>query len=357
MIKLMNTTIISQILSALLITLLPSVPSNAIEYGQNAEGDSNAVHIQGNVTGFLYSERIIFTAAHVLDQLNIKENGDTDGFVFAPGIADKTNAKQYKIVKAYIPKTYISSSYNTQKIDDFAVIVINEDMPLKTLVQVATEQKMNEFADKKSIVQYIGYGLQNNDQRNSNNLKNVFPYKAIGSLLTPKMMVDHYNIYANQRPVIWEKIEYGVLGNESSGSPCNGDSGSGIFIEENSIRYYLGALATGLSMSNCGLLTIKPDNGGTMIWLSPAYKFMDIIEKAESFVKEEKQKEFSKIEEEQQITKESQIAKQEAKQEEGRKASSELSEKKTITCFKGKVKKKITSNNSKCPYGYKKSRH
>jgi len=38
-----------------LVTLHLSVPSSAVEFGQDATGDPNAVHIQGNTSGFLYS--------------------------------------------------------------------------------------------------------------------------------------------------------------------------------------------------------------------------------------------------------------------------------------------------------------
>ena len=107
-----------------LLTLHLSIPSTAVEFGQDATGDPNVVHIQGNTSGFLYSERIILTAAHVLNQLRIQPNGDTQGFVYAPGLADKTNAKKYQIIKAIIPKTYVNAdpARNIQPIDDFAKI-------------------------------------------------------------------------------------------------------------------------------------------------------------------------------------------------------------------------------------------
>ena len=106
--------------------------AQSVEFGQDATGDPNAVQISTNTSGFLYSERIILTAAHVLNYLRIQPNGDTDGFVFAPGLADKSNAKRYKIIKTFIPKTFINldNSKNIAAVDDFAIVVIDEDMPL-----------------------------------------------------------------------------------------------------------------------------------------------------------------------------------------------------------------------------------
>jgi hypothetical protein len=170
-------------------------------------------------------------------------------------------------------------------------------MPMKMQVRVATEEQMNYFADKKMQVQFVGYGLQNNAQRTNSQLEKRSPHRAIGSLLTPSMMTNHYQKYKTQKPTWWEKVEYGVLGSENSGSSCNGDSGSGLFVEENSTRYYLGSVANGLSMSNCGMYTLGPNNGGPLIWFPPAFKFIKLIENAEWFVKEEKQKEFAIAEE------------------------------------------------------------
>ena len=102
----------SILLTSLILTfgqiLSGALPAHSVELGQDATGDPNAVQIQGNTSGFLYSERIILTAAHVLNQLRIQPNGDTDGFVYAPGLADKTSAKRYQIIKAFIPNQLLA---------------------------------------------------------------------------------------------------------------------------------------------------------------------------------------------------------------------------------------------------------
>ena len=41
-----------------------SVPSSAVEFGQDATGDPTAVKVRG-ASGFLYSERIVITVAHI----------------------------------------------------------------------------------------------------------------------------------------------------------------------------------------------------------------------------------------------------------------------------------------------------
>lgn len=379
-----------------LVTLHLSIPSTAVEFGQDATGDPNAVHIQGNTSGFLYSERIILTAAHVLNQLRIQPNGDTQGFVYAPGLADKTNAKKYQIIKAIIPKTYVNAdpARNIQPIDDFAIVIINEDMPLKNKVVIADEKQMRQFAQDKAKVELVGYGLQSGAQRVAPQLSLRAPFKLTTLLYTPEMMNTFYATKklnrGDDKPGFWTVVEWGAIHTQATGSICNGDSGSGFFVEENNVRYYVGTTGNGVGISNCqsdGSIKMDPDGG--MSWFPAPYKFLDLIEYAETFVAEEKRKEFAraeearlaaelkaKQEEEARAKVEAEAkAKQEAEakakveaeakakaEEEARvkaeaeaKAKLEASKKKTtITCVKGKVTKKVSAVNPKCPKGYKK---
>jgi hypothetical protein len=375
--------------------------AHSVEFGQDATGDPNAVHIQGNSSGFLYSERIILTAAHVLNQLRIQPNGDTDGFVYAPGLAEKTTAKRFKIIKAFIPKTFIGATSNAQPIDDFAIIVLNEDMPLKTRVALATEQQMIRFAQEKAKVEMIGYGLQSGSQRNDPQEVNRAPYKLVSYLHTPQMMQSFYTV--SGKPSYWNKVEWGAIHTQATGSICNADSGSGFFVQENEIRYYVGTAGNGLGISNCRADgTVRMDPSGGMSWFPAPFKFVDLLKSAETFVEEEKQKELKKLEEakaaaelkakQEAETKaaaelkakqeaEAKAAELKAKQEAEAKAAAELKAKQeaeakaaelkakqeaeakaavaakkktTITCAKGKLTKKVAAVKPVCPKGYKK---
>jgi|688.fasta_scaffold21415_11 hypothetical protein len=386
----------SILLTSLILTfgqiLSGALPAHSVELGQDATGDPNAVHIQGNTSGFLYSERIILTAAHVLNQLRIQPNGDTDGFVFAPGLADKSNAKRYKIIKAFIPKTYINSDFskNIAAFDDFAIVVIDEDMPLKVKVKIATEEQMRRFAKDKSEVVMIGYGLQSGSQRKNPQDIIRAPHKMTGYLYTPEMMVEHHRQY-NLRPSSWTTSDWGTNSNQKTGSICSGDSGSGYFVEENSVRYYVGTAGNGGATSNCkedG--TFSFTTGGFMANFPSTNKFLDLIKSAETFVEEQKKSQLVKAEEARlaaelkakQEAEAKAAADLRAKQEAEAKAAAELkakqeiealvakalaelkakqeaeakaaaTKKTTITCVKGKLTKKVTSVKPKCPAGYK----
>ena len=286
------------------LSLFVSTPSSAVEFGQDATGDPNAVHIQGNSSGFLYSERIILTAAHVLNQLRIQPNGDTQGFVYAPGLADKTNAKRYQIIKAIIPKTYVNAdpARNIQPIDDFAIVIINEDMPLKNRVVIASEKQMRQFAQDKAKVEMVGYGLQSGAQRVAAQPSPRAPFKLTTHLYTPEMMNSFYATKklnrGDDKPGFWTVVEWGAIHTQATGSICNEDSGSGFFVEENNVRYYVGTTGNGVGISNCQSDgSIKMDPAGGMSWFPAPYKFLDLIESAEKFVAEEKKKEFAQAEE------------------------------------------------------------
>ena len=353
----------------------PVLPAHSVEFGQDATGDPNAVQISTNTSGFLYSERIILTAAHVLNYLRIQPNGDTDGFVFAPGLADKSNAKRYKIIKAFIPKTFINldNSKNIAAVDDFAIVVIDEDMPLKVKVKIATEDQMRRFAKDKSEVVMIGYGLQSGSQRKNPQDIIRAPHKMTGYLYTPEMMVEHHRQY-NLRPSSWTTSDWGTNSNQKTGSICSGDSGSGYFVEENSVRYYVGTAGNGGETSNCkedG--TFSFTTGGFMAYFTSPNKFLDLIKSAETFVEEQKKLELVKAEEVRLAAElkakqeaESKAAELKAQQEAEAKAAADLkakqeadakaaaTKKTTITCTKGKLTKKVTAVKPKCPAGFKK---
>jgi hypothetical protein len=352
-----------------------ALPAHSVEFGQDATGDPNAVQIQGNTSGFLYSERIILTAAHVLNQLRIQPNGDTDGFVFAPGLADKSNAKRYKIIKAFIPKTFVNFDFskNIQAFDDFAIVVIDEDMPLKANVKIATEDQMRRFAKEKSEVIMIGYGLQNGSQRKNPQDIIRAPHKMIGYLYTPEMMVEHHHLY-NLRPSSWTTSDWGVNHDQKTGSICSGDSGAGHFVEENSVRYYVGTAGNGGESSNCKVDgSFSYTRGGFMANFPSPNKFLDLIKTAESFVDEQKKLQLVKAEEARIAAElkakqeaDAKAAELKAKQEAEAKAAAELKAKQeaevkaaarkktTITCLKGKLVKRVTGVKPVCPKGYKK---
>jgi hypothetical protein len=358
---------------SLLLTLIPVFPSSAVEFGQDATGDPNAVKVGGG-SGFLYSERIVITVGHVIgaEHPGAVPYWEIQGVIYNPGIVTIAGQKQYSVKKVLIPSTYIKPDYaNNIIIDDLAIVILNEDIPLAKKAVLATEEQLQRFAKEKSKVELVGYGITHGSQRpDLTPINNRAPHKLTSTLLSPEEVIQFYRQYPN---VDWNKINkpgvYGIVQHRElkQSHICDGDSGSVFFVEEDNVRYVLGTTGLGLVFNNCP----PPEKQypfPSMSWIDPASKLRDLLKTAEGIVAEDKKREFVAAEEvrlaaELKVKQEAEAkvaAELKAKQDAEAKAKSEaeaklaLSKKIVITCVKGKLSKKVTAVKPKCPAGYKK---
>ena len=354
--------------------------AHSVEFGQDATGDPNAVKVRGG-SGFLYSERIIITVGHVIgDEINQGiAYWEREGVIYQPGIVTVAGEKQYKVKKVLVPSTYVYPDYaNNIIIDDIAIIILSEDIPLKKKAVLATEEQMQRFAREKSKVELVGYGITHGSQRNRpyEEMINRPPNKLTGTLLSPEEVLQFYRQYPN---VDWQKINkpgvYGIVQHRElqQSHICDGDSGSVFFVEENNVRYVLGTTGLGLVNNNCP----PPEKWygfPSMSWIDPNSKLRDLLKTAEAIVEEDRKREFAAAEavrlaEELKVKQEAEAkaaAELKAKQEAEAKAAAELKAKQeaeakaaalkktTITCLKGKLVKKVTGVKPVCPKGYRK---
>ena len=374
-----------------LVTLHLSVPSSAVEFGQDATGDPNAVKVQGVISGFLYSERIVFTVAHFLDTMKSVEKWEKDGFVYEPGIDSTIGKKKYKVKRVLVAPTYRPRiGKDLTRIDDFTILILEEDLPLKNTVKVATDDEIQSFLKNSSKVQMVGYGLQNPQQRINPRTEYRSPHRMVGNLVDKSQLDSFYRLNTWHIPPNQTILDFGVSLSQTLGSKCDDDSGAGFFVEIDKTRYYLGTVGgLGWALPNCrGDGSQSFGVGGGMAGFTPANKFLDLIKTAENIVAEDKRIEFAnaeearlaaelkarqeaeakaKAEEEARARAEAELkAKQEAeakakageeakaKAEAVAKAKLEAAKKKsTITCVKGKLTKKVTAVKPKCPKGFK----
>ena len=365
-----NKRVSSLIISLLLV--LSALPSSAVEFGQDATGDPNAVKV-GGASGFLYSERIVISVAHVIDRSGGLAYWEQNGVIRNPGIVFVDGQKTYKVKKVLIPDTYVTPDYkNNIIIDDLAIIILSEDIPMTKRAVLATEEQMKRFVREKSKVELVGYGIRNGTERNllDGRGNNRPPNKLTSTLISPEMVIDFYKQY--EKYVDWKKINkpgvYGIVQHREfkQSHICDGDSGSVFFVEEDNIRYVLGTTGLGIVNNNCP----PPDTWyglPSMSWIDPKSKLADLLKTAEKIVEEDKKREFAQAEEirvaaELRAKQESEAKAEadrlatelKAKQEAEAKAKSQATKKTTISCIKGKLVKKVTAINTKCPAGYKK---
>ena len=362
--------------------------AQSVEFGVDATGDSNAVKVSG-ASGFLYSERIVLTVGHVIESTGGIAWWERDGVIYRPGIVKIAGEKRYKVKQVLMPSTYVTPDYaNNVIVDDHAIIILSEDIPVTKKAIFATEEQMRRFVKEKSKVELVGYGFVDGSQRNRpwEEIINRSPNKLTSTLLSPEMVIDFYKQYPN---VDWKKINkpgvFGIVQHRElkQSHICDGDSGSMFFVEEDNVRYLLGTTGLGLIFNNCP----PPERGypyPSMSWIDPKSMLRDMLKTAEKIVEEDKKREAEEVrlaaelkakqEAEAKAAAELQ-AKQEAeakaaaelkaKQEAEAKAAAELKAKQeaeakaaavkktTITCVKGKLTKKVTAVKPKCPSGYK----
>lgn len=349
-----------------------SVPSYSVEFGQDATGDPNAVKV-GGASGFLYSERIVISVAHVIDSSGGLAHWEQNGVIRNPGIVFVDGQKTYKVKKVLIPDTYVTPDYkNNIIIDDLAIIILSEDIPMTKRAVLATEEQMKRFVREKSKVELVGYGIRNGNERNllDGRGNNRPPNKLTSTLISPEMVIEFYKQY--EKYVDWKKINkpgvYGIVQHRElkQSHICDGDSGSVFFVEEDNIRYVLGTTGLGIVNNNCP----PPDTWyglPSMSWIDPKSKLADLLKTAEKIVEEDKKREFAQAEEirvaaelrakqeaEAKAEADRLAAELKAKQDAEAKAKSQATKKTTISCIKGKLVKKVTAVNPKCPAGYKK---
>jgi hypothetical protein len=362
--------------------------AQSVEFGQDATGDPNAVKVSG-ASGFLYSERIVLTVGHVIESTGGLAWWNRNGVIYRPGIVKIAGEKPYKVKEVLMPSTYVTPDYaNNIIIDDHAIVILSEDIPMTKKAVFATEEQMRRFVKEKSKVELVGYGFVDGSQRNRpwEEIINRSPNKLTSTLLSPEMVIDFYRQYPN---VDWKKINkpgvFGIVQHRElkQSHICDGDSGSMFFVEENNVRYLLGTTGLGLIFNNCP----PPDRGypyPSMSWIDPNSKLREMLKTAEKIVEEDKRKEAeeARLAAELRAKQEAEakaaaeliakldaeakaVAELQAKQEAEARIAAELKakqeaearaaaiKKKTITCIKGKLTKKVTAVKPKCPSGYK----
>jgi hypothetical protein len=308
-------------------------PSSAVENGVSAAGDSRIVSLyQGqtygssfsinhpNCSGFLITSRIVATAQHCT------WNRDTDQgrppgeiFVGKPGVKSTVAyGQQFAVAAVYRAADYKTYTLATDLsyTNDVAVLVLK-----KPLVNIEPAGLLNssEFADlilKNPEVWIGGYGLQSFADRQINpGARFTAPAKAPASFANQ----DDFRAAINQAKSQMNRSRYqedmiGLKMMTTTGTICDGDSGSGFWTTVAGKTIFLGTMNGPIGITNCqGRTATSPT---TYAGVHPTYLYQDLYDQAADYVKAHPVKT-------------------------------------TLTCKKGSLKKKVTAVAPKCPKGYK----
>ena len=311
----------------IILTLVGS-SANAVWKGFPALGAKRAVPIYFDRlgycvgSGFLYQPRIVFTAAHTVFDGDDRKVAHTSSnlrkkmWVGLPGKTVSERAIRVESTVFYYPSEYASRDFwlggkRFTRNNDFAVLVLNEPLPVDDKkVELLTPELHNNFIISEESVSLIGYGAQK-----------AADVESCANDLEPSRY---------ESVVISQKIDTGALEwtaplnfktKARAPSFCNGDSGAGFFKEySDRYLYFSAAGAGGYNAHNCETNLVDIDKEGIMgTW--PVYLYLDLIKKAEEFVQ----------------------------------ANPYVAPpiNKSIVCKKGKKKRTLTSENPKCPKGFK----
>jgi secreted trypsin-like serine protease len=320
---------------ALLISFVFPNTSNAMENGFDAPVDGRTVPIivqpMGIVcTGFLYSERIVFTAGHCLYEMTSRQpfQGVQIG---APNETYTSSSKRTAVVKSFVASNWGNFGWydeiNFNPTGEFGIYILKEPIKVSGKVEIATPEKVKQLTNSNTLVTNIAYGKQTPDQ-NWNGLPSRTPKYAQFPLVSNEIV----NASVNAALSFTGKKKYNmtihVLQLPGGPSTCGGDSGSPFYLKEDETFIYLGALSNGIGGApNC---SGKP-------WIDPKmyvgsvdpFDYLDLVSQAEKYVADNPYVE-------------------------PKTTNTGFNNKTTITCVKGKTKKKVTGITPKCPKGFKK---
>ena len=287
-------------------------------------------------SGFLYSSRIVFSAAH--SEYTFDSNGKRvdrpvqDVYVGIPNSKVTGDLKRVKAVAKFIAIQY---RFDNATLGDFMIYVLEKDLADVKPVRLMTPEIEKELIDAKAFVKLHGYGeyydrcaagetLPCARKPNSNSLEP----RALSLQIRP--LEDFKALVGYERPQLAGEL---LTWQPGKISPCGGDSGGSLTTTYKGEMLYLSVAGNGMNGYSCGA-TDRFDGIGGIGYASPIYKHLDILMQAESYVKEALAKE---------------AAAKSALDSEPKKTPAKTT---TITCVKGKTVKKVTKVNPTCPKGY-----
>ena len=296
-------------------------------FGQDGPSE---VRLMAGWSGFLYSPRIVLSAAH--SHYRFDNNGNRiliePAFITVgkPNSSAKDAEGRAKVIKTFVADF-------TQMGNDFIVLVLDRDLVTVSPAKLMTAEIEAELVNARSEVVFHGYGEYRDrcapgeknpckkDWNNLNQRTSELP-RIVRMNLAP--LSDSYFSWltGNQRTELRETVISNPQG-------CPGDSGGPITTAYKGDLLYLGQGLAGANVYACGAggAKSKENDPNSFGWLSPIYKHLDLLKEAEAFVA-------------QQVTAKKSVTDKPAP---------------SITCVKCKVTKKFSGPNTKCPKGYKKN--
>lgn len=336
-----NLSLMRRFTAAITVSILLSQTLSHANAGLNAQIDlsnprvvpifgsfqQNQIPTTAGWSGFLYSPRIVLSAAHSnynFDSNNNRQSNEPPFItVGKPNSSAKDMNNRVKVIKSFVGD--YRKGISVGGLDDFIVYVLERDLVSIEPAQLMTAAIEKELVTTKSEVRFHGYGEYRDRCKpgETNPCKKDFNNPDQSTSELPRVNLIRL---ANASDLSWIGGQLlSDLENEtliSTHKACPGDSGGPITTTYKGALIYLGQGLNGANVFACGAgnSRSKFNDGQSFGHFSPVYKHLDLIKAAEDFIK----------------------------------ASSTTQTKASITCTKGQLIKKVSGTNPKCPKGYKK---
>lgn len=320
------------IVIASLLTLSPMQSIYAIEDGTNSTGNTFTVPITiekssgkyGGCSGVLIAPSIVATAGHcVLDSTGLLTS---NVFVGDPGATWNSINPTDKILSVQITPGFQNAANDRIGDDDIVFLILNEKKAFDKRVRLASEVEIQNIRTKTGPLKVFGYGSVND---------------AGDPATTPRSTEGTFSSRST-------KPNMGIL-EPISKNVCQGDSGGPVLSITATEIVVIGVIVGADLRNACGktfgsfTLVSRYTNLAFSAALSQMNNLEEELAKVVSEASESSNSQYIVIDE-----LNARISELEAEIE-----RLKLRIPSTISCIKGKITKKVTTVNPKCPAGYK----